>query len=1002
MIPSDLAIPERLPTAPRQRLLALDPRQRTAPLLEPDDVFVGRAAEITVLRDRAARAANGLTQLVVIEGQAGIGKTTLVDQALAPLDGWRQLHVRLDEQDRTTRGAAAWRVFHGGEEPPSSVPGTVADQVAQYIAVCDANTQPTIVVIEDVHWIDDTSAEVLWHVLRAIDTYPGLLIATMRPSELPQFARLRRLAQSSPQGAHLPLAPLDAAESQQYLQEHLGVRVSGRVAERAHVATGGYPLHLGVLTRWLKRAPRGQRTIDDALTALRDPTDPRLVVFERAIGDIVAAAGEPVRSAQNVLGVADRRVKREVLTELVGTPVDHDELMATGLVRWHARERAYAIEHPNVAQAIRAPLSRAELAHIFRRLARHGSEIERLRARVGAMDAAPVPAERELLVGDLVKAGVRAMVEDRPARGLDFLLAAVRYAPRRDVVALAAQCAFRANAPARLSEIEPQVRSLPRSALRSALVARLSLVRGAGDEAVRAMQGAPLRDLDADTLLIYAQVACDLARQFIEAGHRGRIGQVLPATLVALAELERALPVAPDPVASLPDVTRTRAAVASRRAVITMWHRFDTVAPQQAVRMIDDLRTLVSELEEVPGTEPARREIRAVIAARLRLMGARGEAYRELQEITTRLTPEAGVNVGAQVQLALILFEAALWDEAYSAIEVALAHAMENGEDAGMAMVYAVAALILGSRGETAAAEEHLQRVDDLRAAQASGNAAALAHYARAWAALSAGDAERLVLEMTRVSESTVGWWLVGVPAGGLLARGLSQIGRPELLPELADRLQNAAIPAIPGVRAAAIAHVRALHARAMGDARAAGALFREALEHLDAEPVLRESLDRVHGLRLTRAVLALDIAEFACDIDADLGEERESVIRIATWASNIFHRCGAATLQAAASGFADRLRQGRTPAARSLPLVPLRAVGSAVGPALEGLSRLTARERQIAMLVGAGLANREVAAELVLSVRTVEYHVANVLDKLDLSSRVELRRLLRTSGAHA
>jgi DNA-binding NarL/FixJ family response regulator len=51
----------------------------------------------------------------------------------------------------------------------------------------------------------------------------------------------------------------------------------------------------------------------------------------------------------------------------------------------------------------------------------------------------------------------------------------------------------------------------------------------------------------------------------------------------------------------------------------------------------------------------------------------------------------------------------------------------------------------------------------------------------------------------------------------------------------------------------------------------------------------------------------------------------------------------------------------------------------------------LTAREREIAMLVADGLANRTIAERLVLSERTIETHVRNVLTKLDLTNRTQL-----------
>ena len=53
----------------------------------------------------------------------------------------------------------------------------------------------------------------------------------------------------------------------------------------------------------------------------------------------------------------------------------------------------------------------------------------------------------------------------------------------------------------------------------------------------------------------------------------------------------------------------------------------------------------------------------------------------------------------------------------------------------------------------------------------------------------------------------------------------------------------------------------------------------------------------------------------------------------------------------------------------------------------------LTAREREIATLIGRGKSNGEIATELVLSKRTVEKHVANILYKLDLTSRAQIIR---------
>jgi DNA-binding CsgD family transcriptional regulator len=61
-----------------------------------------------------------------------------------------------------------------------------------------------------------------------------------------------------------------------------------------------------------------------------------------------------------------------------------------------------------------------------------------------------------------------------------------------------------------------------------------------------------------------------------------------------------------------------------------------------------------------------------------------------------------------------------------------------------------------------------------------------------------------------------------------------------------------------------------------------------------------------------------------------------------------------------------------------------------AVGAATE-VAALTAREREVARLIAAGLSNRRIAAALAISGRTVEWHVARILRKLRLESRVQI-----------
>ena len=62
---------------------------------------------------------------------------------------------------------------------------------------------------------------------------------------------------------------------------------------------------------------------------------------------------------------------------------------------------------------------------------------------------------------------------------------------------------------------------------------------------------------------------------------------------------------------------------------------------------------------------------------------------------------------------------------------------------------------------------------------------------------------------------------------------------------------------------------------------------------------------------------------------------------------------------------------------------------------ALSGVDALTERERQVAMLAARGLSNRQIADQLVVTVKTVEWHLGHSFRKLDVDSRARLRDLL-------
>jgi DNA-binding CsgD family transcriptional regulator len=160
--------------------------------------------------------------------------------------------------------------------------------------------------------------------------------------------------------------------------------------------------------------------------------------------------------------------------------------------------------------------------------------------------------------------------------------------------------------------------------------------------------------------------------------------------------------------------------------------------------------------------------------------------------------------------------------------------------------------------------------------------------------------------------------------------------------------------------RSSALAHAARVRARlraAHGDAAGADTSFREALEHLEhlPAPFDRALVEDGYGRFLRRA-----------------GERRAAAARLQA-ALDTFTELGARP-------FAERCRPELLACGGTRAVASTRSGG-----------RLTPQEAAVARLVAQGLTNREVAAELVLSVKTVEFHLGKVFAKLGVRSRSQL-----------
>jgi DNA-binding CsgD family transcriptional regulator len=166
-------------------------------------------------------------------------------------------------------------------------------------------------------------------------------------------------------------------------------------------------------------------------------------------------------------------------------------------------------------------------------------------------------------------------------------------------------------------------------------------------------------------------------------------------------------------------------------------------------------------------------------------------------------------------------------------------------------------------------------------------------------------------------------------------------------------------------------------HAARFGDTTVAGRL-EELVEHADG------------------AMVPLQ-ARHAAALAASDGDALDAVSAAFEQAGFLLSAADSAAQAAPLHDRAGRRRESLDSAARALRLASL--CGGAVTPAIKSAAQplpVTSREREIALLVAAGLSNKEIAERLTLSVRTVEGHVYRACFKLDAADRDELAKLMR------
>jgi DNA-binding CsgD family transcriptional regulator len=340
--------------------------------------LVGRERELEHGVRAVDRALAGHGRLVLLSGEAGIGKTRLAEEiaAAAARRGARMAWARAADPD-TSPPYGLWRLVLASlgdncqqdedlwsltfDAPGPGVPGAGSDIArAQRFALFDAvrgylrqAARPSglVVVVDDVQWADEPSLLLLAHLVRQLPAMPAAVIATWRvPGEMTSPV-LHELAADSATD-RLDLRGLSIKAVGQLLAAW-GCPGPGQEAEALHADTGGNPFYLRELVRAMTEQPagRGKLTVP---ASVRDVTRQRLARLDPA-GQLALSAAAVAGSGFSV-GVVAFMLGVPALT-LLGTV---DRCIAAGFLAPAERPGEFRFAHELVRAAVADQLTSAE------------------------------------------------------------------------------------------------------------------------------------------------------------------------------------------------------------------------------------------------------------------------------------------------------------------------------------------------------------------------------------------------------------------------------------------------------------------------------------------------------------------------------------------------------------------------------------------------------------------------------------------------------------------
>jgi DNA-binding CsgD family transcriptional regulator/tetratricopeptide (TPR) repeat protein len=926
--------------------------------------LIGRGSEMAMLGQLVREVAAGQGRSVLIEGEPGIGKSTLVRAALAEaadlgcevfwgsgdelgqalpllplLEG-----LRVREPSTNPRRSTIVGLLRGelAADRGTDVSGALAEQLLALVAEQCA-TRPVVLVIDDLQWADHASITLWGRLARSVRQVPLLLIGTMRP--VPLRDDLLALRRGAADAVRIQLAGLPEAAVAELVTALVGGQPDDKLMRLAAGAAGN-PLYVTELVAALARNSSVTITAAGAAELTSGPTPSSL---SAAIADRLGFVSGPVREVLQAAALLGVDFAVSDLATVLGRSVADlipavEGARAAGVLAESGSGLGF--RHPLIRAALYdvmpAPIRAAWHRDAGRALAEADAPADRVaRQLLWAVDGSGSPAEpmgawilgwldrtAELLVGQapqvavelLRQAVARSPVGSAQHDRLSGRLADALY--RVGEAAEAEQVATRAL----MHAVEPDLLVDLHWTL-----AQCGILAGRAAESLatlnRALAAPGISARQRARLLVLA------ARTHSNSGDIETAGRVAETALEAASEADDnwatcwALHVLTI-VCSVKGQTAEALVLLDRALAVA---QADASLTDLGLLLQINKAVILGNLDRYEEAFPAARQARD-------LAGQVGTTIRLAQ---------------AHGALGQLLFATGRWDEAM--IEVQALHE-DLKEPAAAVHELGVAAAICFHRGEIAAARDHLAAVVPLSPRIGSRFMAPLA----------------LARSLDAEHDQDLRAALAALTAG--FSGNAEELDEFEEL--LADGVRLAMEVSDLETAKALAGHAVALAAESVIPHRQASALYCQGLLDHDVTRLLEAAARYgVAGRPLLQAQALESAAADFVRVD-----DRDQARGAFTQAVEVYASLGAA---------ADVARlQAR-----------FRAHGIRRGPhtkhrrAQSGWDSLTPAETKIAALVGGGLSNPEIAAKLFLSRRTVATHVSHILKKLDVHSRTDIAR---------